>query len=132
MIKGARYQNDDIIYTVFKKHRCPACGEKLKLIKLQKIVNSESPEAKDYDFSLGARTSVRGDMKFYRPAFRCRACGREFEVEEIKKAEGIVEKKIIRSGLGEKKTPLWVELGILLALLAVATLVYALLNGLLS
>lgn len=34
-----------------KKHYCPVCGEELQKIKVSKIVNSKSEEAKDYDFS---------------------------------------------------------------------------------
>lgn len=40
-------------YVHWKKHFCPKCGEKLELRYISKIVNSDSPEAKDYDFSVG-------------------------------------------------------------------------------
>ena len=40
-------------YVHWKKHFCPKCGGKLELLYISEIVNSYSPEAKDYDFSVG-------------------------------------------------------------------------------
>lgn len=40
-------------YVHWKKHFCPKCGGKLELRYMSKIVNSDSPEAKDYDCSVG-------------------------------------------------------------------------------
>ena len=42
-------------YVHLKKHVCPKCGSKAELRYVSKIVNSKSPEAKDYDFSAGDR-----------------------------------------------------------------------------
>ncbi len=36
-------------YVHWKKHFCPKCGKKLELRYVSKIVNSNSPEAKDYE-----------------------------------------------------------------------------------
>ena len=61
MIVGKKYINNAIFYTVFKKHYCPVCGTKLTRIKTSKRVNSTSPEAKNYDFTLG--DSFMSDMQ---------------------------------------------------------------------
>ena len=53
MLMGKKCLNNDIIYTKFKKHDCPNCGAKLDLVEVSKVVNSKSPEAKDFDFSNG-------------------------------------------------------------------------------
>ncbi|MEI3152542.1 MAG: hypothetical protein V8S82_02670 [Eubacteriales bacterium] len=34
-----------------KEHFCPDCGAKLETVEVSKVVNSRSPEAKDFDFS---------------------------------------------------------------------------------
>ena len=50
-------------YVHWKKHFCPKCGNKVELRYVSKIVNSKSPEAKDYDFSVGDTFFV-GDVEF--------------------------------------------------------------------
>ena len=54
MRKAIKYIYDaNPFYVHWKKHFCPKCGKKLELRYVSKIVNSNSPEAKDYDFSVG-------------------------------------------------------------------------------
>ena len=53
MRKAIKYIYDaNPFYVHWKKHFCPKCGNKLELRYISKIVNSNSPEAKDYDFSV--------------------------------------------------------------------------------
>lgn len=40
-------------YVHWKRHFCPKCGNKLELRYASRIINSKSPEATDYDFSVG-------------------------------------------------------------------------------
>lgn len=42
-----------LFYVFCRKHFCPKCGKKLELRYNSKIVNSKSPEAKNYDFTMG-------------------------------------------------------------------------------
>ncbi len=84
--------NDDIFYTVFKKHFCPQCGEKLKRIKVSKVVNSGSPEAKDYDFA-DADSFMTGDVEFIWKEFYCERCKKQISVSEMKQIEKDRKKK---------------------------------------
>ena len=70
MIVGTKYINNAIFYTLFKKHYCPNCDRKLRLVKKDKIANSRSQEAKNYDFNLGD-SFWEGDVKFVWKEFRC-------------------------------------------------------------
>lgn len=92
MIQGKKYINDDVVYTSFKKHYCPDCSNKLKTVKVSKVVNYKSPEAKDYDFYFGRPgqgVMVTGDAMFIWKEFECSNCARHFTVEELKKIEGV-------------------------------------------
>ena len=54
MKKAIKYIYDaNPFYGHWKKYVCPKCGSKVELRYVSKIVNSKSPEAKDYDFSVG-------------------------------------------------------------------------------
>ena len=86
MLMGRKYFNNDIIYTKFKKHDCPNCGAQLGLIKVSKVVNSKSPEAKDFDFSNG-EGFMCGDVKFIWKEFECPDCKSHYSVEELKAIE---------------------------------------------
>ena len=83
---GRKYFNDDVIYTVFKKHFCPTCGTKLSRITTSKIVNSKSPEAKQYDFS-GNDGFMVGDVEFIWKEFYCEKCEKRITVNEMKRIE---------------------------------------------
>ena len=70
----------------WKKHFCPVCGEKLKKIKVSRIVNSKSEEAKDFDFSSGDVYMI-GNVKFIWTEFSCIKCNKNYSVKEICQAE---------------------------------------------
>lgn len=66
------------------KHFCPACGEKLQRVKISKIVNSKSEEAKDYDFSsFDGDTYMIGNVKFIWTEFSCSKCRKNFSINDI-------------------------------------------------
>lgn len=91
---GKKYFNNDVIYTVFRKHYCPVCKAKLSRIKTSKIVNSKSTEAKNYDFSLG-EGFMFGDIEFIWKEFYCHNCEKRISVNEMKQIER--EQKQIRN-----------------------------------
>lgn len=74
------------IFMKWGNHCCPICGEELKKIKVSKIVNSESEEAKDYDFSSGD-VYMYGDVKFVWTEFNCEKCDKNFSVDDVYHAE---------------------------------------------
>lgn len=75
-------------YVHFKKHYCINCGELLRAIKVSKIVNSNSTEAKKYDFSMGD-TYMIGNVKFIWTEFQCHKCLRLFTIDEMKRIEKV-------------------------------------------
>lgn len=92
MKRGKKYINNDVIYVSCKKHFCPICSNKLSTIKVSKIVNYQSPEASNYDFTFGCgkhRFVVDGDVEFIQKEFYCIKCEKAFTVDEIKKNENV-------------------------------------------
>lgn len=86
-----KYQHIQRIYKrpIFMKrgnHCCPICGGELNKIKVSKIVNSESEEAKDRDFSSG-EVYMYGDVKLIWTEFSCEKCDRKFSVDDVYNAE---------------------------------------------
>ena len=77
-----------------KDHFCPNCGKKLDKSEVSKIINKESPEAKNFDFRIGGLKPV-GDVKIVWDEFECPSCKKHYTVEEIMNAEGVKNKRLI-------------------------------------
>lgn len=81
-----------IWFSLFKRHRCPSCNELLrKKLHSVGLVSASSPQAKDYDFTIGD-ISMTGDAECYEIVFRCGICGvsyRESEMIELEKKNKI-------------------------------------------
>ncbi len=86
MIVGRKYFNNDVFYTKLKKHYCPQCGEQVSCVKVSKIVNSKSSEAKNFDFAVGD-SFMSGDIKFIWKEFYCSNCKIKISVDEMKQIE---------------------------------------------
>lgn len=68
-----------------KKHYCPYCNERLEKTKTETVVNSNSEEVKNYDFSqAGGDGYLVGNIKFIRTAFRCNKCDKIYTIKEVK------------------------------------------------
>jgi hypothetical protein len=78
--------NVNPFYVHFKKHYCIICGTRLKTGYESKIVNSHSPEAVDYDFSISDSRLV-GDVEFRRSYFLCPQCNFKIPFGEMRKFE---------------------------------------------
>ncbi len=85
-IHGVKREFSRPFWVRFKKHYCPACMNLLTANKVSKIVNSNSEEAKDYDFS-SCDTYMTGNIKFIWTEFLCTACGKTYSLQEIRKNE---------------------------------------------
>jgi len=73
-----------------KKHHCPKCSNKLEVKKIKRVVNSESDEAKDFDFTsydgfIGAR--LVGDVEFTWYVYHCTNCDIEITNKDMRKHE---------------------------------------------
>lgn len=82
MMNGYSFKIENIFY-MLKKHCCPVCATKLLKRKVSEIVNSESPEANNYDFEV-ADTIVKGDMKFTHIELYCNQCNKYYTIKEAK------------------------------------------------
>ena len=82
-MNGYGFKCEHLFYTFFKKHYCPNCGNKLSKKKASAVINSESPEAKNYDFEV-ADITVKGGMKFTYIEFFCNQCHKYYTVKEAK------------------------------------------------
>ena len=81
------------LFMKWGRHSCPVCGEKLQRNKISKIVNSQSKEAKDYDFSSpGGDGYLIGNVKFIWTEFYCGKCDKNFSINSIYQTEKQVEK----------------------------------------
>lgn len=74
------------IYVYCLQHRCPQCNSKLVKVKVSKIVNSNSPEAKEFDFETLDNCMI-GDVKFVWTEFHCSNCKINITVDEMKQIE---------------------------------------------
>jgi hypothetical protein len=84
MKKAVKYIYDaNPVYVHFKKHLCPKCKKKVTLRYNSKVVNSKSPEAKNYDYSLGD-TFLVGDVEFRTMYFYCEHCHLDISIKEMK------------------------------------------------
>jgi RNase P subunit RPR2 len=64
------------------KHFCPNCNELLRIIKKEEIINSESEEAKNYDFSFDEGRKI-GNIKFIYDVFYCEKCDLVLSVKDV-------------------------------------------------
>ena len=78
--------HQNTIYAKWKKHFCPKCHEILQIIQVSKIVNSNSPESKDFNFSFG-ESSMIGDVKFIWEEFICPGCELQISIKKLKQLE---------------------------------------------
>jgi hypothetical protein len=92
-MKNKKWISKNPFFVHLKKHTCPECSEFLTVEKAVKIVNSESLEAKDYDFSCGD-SFLWGDVEFHYDVFFCGKCCKRFAIEYIKKIERTKKKDL--------------------------------------
>ena len=85
MIHGIKWDFNGLFYRK-RKHYCSRCGELLMPIKQEKVVNSETEEAKNYDFQ-NVDTYMVGNIKFVSFAFKCPACDTSYTIREQKEHE---------------------------------------------
>ena len=76
MISGhVSYEYGNELKVLFRKHFCRQCGEKLKIIEHQKIVERNSDEGKHYTYP----TLVGETFLFVHHVFHCPKCERNIE-----------------------------------------------------
>jgi hypothetical protein len=70
------------------KRRCPDCGKKMLSSYTYKIVEPDSPEAKDYDFTIAGK-EIEGRIEFRKGFFICprERCRKEITFDEMHEIE---------------------------------------------
>ena len=86
IIHGTKTNIDCSPYFILKKHNCPNCCGLLVKKKKEKVVNSFSEEAKNYDF-FSFDSYLLGNIKFITYYFECPDCKTIFELNELVKFE---------------------------------------------
>lgn len=79
------------IYTYCKKHNCLKCESIMKPVRASKIVNSDSEEAKYFDFG-GVDYNLKGDVEFSWGELRCEYCGFHIKNENLRTFERLIKK----------------------------------------
>lgn len=92
MIHGTSYQYDCSWFYLRKKHFCPSCKSLLVRKRREVVVNSESEEAQNYDFSC-VDTYLHGNVKFITFYFQCPMCNAIYEIQELKSLEKRTKRK---------------------------------------
>jgi hypothetical protein len=92
---------DSPIFVFKKLHKCPNCTHGIIPKKTKKIVNSKSPEAKEFDFSIGDSYLV-GDVEFTYYVFYCEYCNKDYKIKEIKNYERTIKANEIINRGGNK------------------------------
>ena len=69
------------LYVYLKKHHCPQCKKRLVVEYESIIINSRSPEAKNYDFSV-SDTRLEGDVEFKKSFFKCPLCENKYHFKK--------------------------------------------------
>ena len=80
MLSYSYYLNCGPFY-LMRKHYCSKCNSLLEKKKASKIVNSHSPEAKNYNF-LAEKNHPVGDIKYTTVNFFCMNCNAQYTIEE--------------------------------------------------
>lgn len=79
---------DRPFFVYCKKHPCPVCGKELEKVRVSRVVNPKSEEAKEFDFSFGDSHLI-GTTRFVWTEFHCEPCQRSYRVQELYKLEKV-------------------------------------------
>lgn len=88
MATGIKRDFANPFYTHFKKHYCPTCSREMIVVKVEKVVNSKSQEAENFDFSFHTqRDKLIGNIRFIWDEFKCPCCGLQISIKAMRNKE---------------------------------------------
>ncbi len=97
MIHGKKWDFAGVFFCK-KPHFCPHCSNKLVVVNKQKVVNSRSEEAKEYDFSMpGGDGYLLGNVQFHWREFYCPHCHSEIPIAVQKQHERQLRKNKVKT-----------------------------------
>lgn len=129
MIHGKSKSFEGMLY-LKKPHFCPKCKDKLDVVTISRVVDSNSSEAKQYDFSISKTdgTYMAGNIEFSWQELKCPSCNRQFTIAEMQR----IEYESLDHQQQEKenaKQNLYVKLfGFFLATVIIALVIFAILK----
>ena len=86
-LKGIQgYSTEYSVSARLGKHYCHVCHELLTIKRNKRVVNSESEEAKGFDFSSGEGRMI-GNISFSWDVYHCAKCDFEISVREQRQYE---------------------------------------------
>jgi len=83
----------------FKKHYCPTCSREMIVVKVERVVNSKSQEAGNFDFRFGCGShpgKMFGNVRFIWNEFKCPCCGLQISIEAMRNKEKNEKNKQLR------------------------------------
>lgn len=86
VIHGKKKTLNGIFY-LRKPHFCPKCNTQMEPITVSKVVNSNSPEAKQYNFRIKSGTYLIGNIEFSWKELKCPCCDYQLTIDEMKEVE---------------------------------------------
>ncbi len=97
---GVRYQNNNLRYVSFKKHYCPHCKTQVKTVMVERMVERNSPEGKDFNFrfKVGNTYILVDEATFRWKEFECPNCNTHFTIKEMQQIEGVYKEPTENSG----------------------------------
>ena len=113
MIHGVHYVSQDLFFLA-KKHNCPNCKCELRKVKVSKVINSSSDEAKDMP-KMFSRTRVGnqgiqlrsyhyvGNIKYVWKEFACDNCHSHYTVDDLKEIARVSESALRQLPAEEQK-----------------------------
>ena len=127
------YRDKYVVSARIGKHYCPYCRGLLQVKRKTQIVNSESAEAKNFNFSVYGG-SQKGNIRFTWDVYYCENCDKELSIadirgyeRELKRIGGNADFDEIRMRYSKKK-PMNPVLGFMIScafMTAVMLLIYA-------
>jgi uncharacterized protein (DUF2225 family) len=84
MNKKRVYESPFFIH--LKKHKCLKCATNLEVLKVRKVIDPKSDEAKNYDLTFYDGGFV-GDVEYIYDIFKCAKCGFTISISDMKKHE---------------------------------------------
>lgn len=77
-----KYVYEQTPFFVWQPHRCLNCGGTYEVAYGSKVIDSQSEEAKDYDFFFG-NVYVEGEVEFKLAYLHCPECGRSISLDKM-------------------------------------------------
>jgi len=102
MIRTKIKDHGSFVYMRMKKHTCPTCQGKLKLVKMKKTVRARTRKAVDLGY-LAAGRSVGEKTKYIWYEFKCSECGAQFRENVLRHQEKLAKKNAAAAKKSEKK-----------------------------